>query len=131
MNNNIADFEDFIRICSFVNDSKHSAALRKIDLLYELANIEEGEEFTASDLSVPHQTLGNMIYECNFFNVKCPIDIVREEPCIISWKRQYWGEAESRIFTKMVKRRVYKLNCTYSVMKQIADAVCDHCRVVY
>lgn len=132
-------FDNIVRICSYSMTSTHGAMLNMVDMLKNLAQLKEGQEFVAADLATPYQTLTEFIYRLSVFghfsDDKMPVVIVREEPCTITHERRFWDRDSDttviKIWSKEVTRKVYKMNCNPAIMWEIARKVAEDCRVVF
>ena len=119
--------------------SSHDAMLNMVDMLKNLAQLKEGQEFVAADLATPHQTLTEFIFRLtnygHFSREYMPILVVREEPCVITHEQRFWDRDTNvtitKIWSKEVTRKVYKMNCNPAIMLEIAKKVAKDCRVVF
>ena len=131
-------FDNIVRVCSYSMTSAHDAMLNMVDMLKNLARLKEGQEFVAADLATPHQTLTEFVYRLaqygHLSRETMPILVVREEPCTITRETRFWDRDTNvtitKIWSKEVTRKVYKMNCNPAIMLEIAFKVAEQCRVV-
>ena len=134
-----SNFDAIVRVCGYSSTSAHYSMLNMVDMLKDLAGLENGQEFVSADLSTPHQTLTEFIYRLsNYANLSgedMPVVVVREEPCTIIHEKRFWDWGSDtttvKIWSKEVTRKVYKLNCNPAIMLEIARKVAKDCRVVF
>lgn len=134
-----SNFDTIVRLCEYSSTSSHTSMLNMVDMLKNFAMLKEGQEFTAADLSTPHQTLTEFICRLSIYGYlssdEMPIIVVREEPCIITYEQRFWDRDTdvtiTKIWSKEVTRKVYKMNCNPAIMLEIARKVAKDCRVVF
>lgn len=132
-------FDNIVRVCSYSMTSAHGAMLNMVDMLKNLTQLKEGQEFVAADLTTPHQTLTEFIFRVTEYGhlsrEYIPVLVVREEPCVITHEQRFWDrdtdETITKIWSKKVMRKVYKMNCNPAIMWEIARKVAEDCRVVF
>ena len=119
---------------------KHTSLCNTVDLLFALANMEQGQEFIAADLPVPHQCLTEMLRRgsCDHYSngqwiteYISPVEIVRDENIKIKIKFFDYKKADYVEMEKETTRHIYKMVWPQKIMLDIANAVAEKVRIVY
>lgn len=119
---------------------KHTSLCNAVDLLFALANMEQGQEFIAADLPVPHQCLTEMLrrgYCDHYSNGKwvteyiSPVEIVRDEAVKIKIRFFDYEKAGYVEMEKETTRHIYKMVWPREVMLDIAKEVAKEVRIAY
>ena len=136
---NITNYEKFA--CKMAWDGgKHTSLCNAVDLLFALANMEQGQEFIAADLPVPHQCLTEMLRRgyCDYYsNGKwsteyiSPVEIVRDEVVKIKIRFFDYKKADLVEMEKETTRHIYKMVWPREVMFDIAKEVAKEVRIAY
>jgi len=138
-NDDITNYEKFACRMAWTG-GKHTSLCNTVDLLFALANMEQGEEFIAADLPVPHQCLTEMLRRCystHYSNGRwineyfSPVEIVRDEIVKIKIKFFDYKKADYVEMEKETTRHIYKMVWPQKVMLDIANAVAEEVRVAY
>lgn len=133
------DYEKFVCKMAWTG-GKHTSLCNTVDLLFALASMEQGQEFIAADLPVPHQCLTEMLrrgyssYYSNgrWINEYCsPVEIVRDEVIKIKIRFFDYKKADYVEMEKEITRHIYKMVWPREVMLDIANAVAKEVRIAH
>ena len=122
------------------NGGRHISLCNTVDLLFALANMEQGQEFIAADLPVPHQCLTEMLRRgcCQHYSNGqriieriSPVEIVRDENVKVKIRFFDYKKADYVEMEKETTRHIYKMVWPQKIMLDIANAVAEEVRIVY
>ena len=132
-------YEKFVQKMTWTG-GKHTSLCNAVDLLFALANMEQGQEFIAADLPVPHQCLTEMLRRgnCEYYsNGKwiteyiSPVEIVRDEVIKVKIKFFDYKKADYVEMEKETTRHIYKMVWPQEIMLDIAKEVAKEVRIAY
>ena len=138
-NDDITNYERFACKMAWIG-GKHTSLCNTIDLLFALANMEQGQEFIAANLPVPYQCLTEMLRRgcCDHYSngqwiteYISPVEIVRDEAVKIKIKFFDYKKADYVEIEKETTRHIYKMIWPQKIMLDIAKAVAEEVRVAY
>lgn len=135
----MTNYEKFAYKMTWIG-GKHTSLCNAVDLLFALANMEQGQEFIAADLPVPYQCLTEMLRRGNceyyshgqwFTEYISPVEIVRDEVIKIKIKFFDYEKAGYVEMEKETTRHIYKMVWPREIMLDIANAVAKEVRIAY
>ena len=136
---NVTNYEKFACKMAWTG-GKHTSLCNAVDLLFALANMEQGQEFIAADLPVPHQCLTEMLrrgYSDHYSNGQwiteyiSPVEIVRDETIKIKIEFFDYKKAAYVTMEKETTRHIYKMVWPREIMLEIAKEVAKEVRIAY